>query len=316
MKTAIDACVRMRASMRRGFRRGSSHTRRRFIRARGSNIRRTSRRRRPDAARSTSTRATAIRRRIGWRTPSPSWRWPRTRAFSRRGWRAIAAALLAYVGAGGHVVGDRGAVRRLARVHHRAPAALRRHPHAGAAATAEAIDAAIRPETRAVHIESITNPLLRVADLDGIAAVCRARGVPLVVDATFATPLLQRPIERGAILSVHSATKYIERARRSAARRRLGAQERDPKGAQAAQADRRQRRSVRGVAGAARAAHAGAARRAAGGVGAGGGARARARAEPSSASTIRRCRRIPITRSPRACSTAAAPWSASRSRAA
>ena len=50
---------------------------------------------------------------------------------------------------------------------------------------------------------------MRVADLDAIAAVCRARGVPLVVDATFATPLLQRPIERGAILSVHSGTKYL-----------------------------------------------------------------------------------------------------------
>jgi cystathionine beta-lyase/cystathionine gamma-synthase len=50
---------------------------------------------------------------------------------------------------------------------------------------------------------------LRVTDVEGIAAVCRARGVPLVVDATFATPLLQRPIERGAILSVHSGTKYL-----------------------------------------------------------------------------------------------------------
>jgi methionine-gamma-lyase len=78
-----------------------------------------------------------------------------------------------------------------------------------AEATADAIDAAIKPTTRVVHVESITNPLLRVADLDAIAAVCRARGVPLVVDATFATPLLQRPIERGAVLSVHSATKYI-----------------------------------------------------------------------------------------------------------
>jgi len=68
---------------------------------------------------------------------------------------------------------------------------------------------AIKPETRVVHVESITNPLLRVVDLDAVAAVCRARGVPLVVDATFATPLLQRPIERGAILSVHSGTKYL-----------------------------------------------------------------------------------------------------------
>ncbi len=125
------------------------------------------------------------------------------------GMGAISAALLAYVGAGGHVV----TIEGMYGVSH---AFITEHlPRFGAthtlatAATAEAIDAAIRPETRVVHLESITNPLLRVADIDGIAAVCRARGVPLVVDATFATPLLQRPIERGAILSVHSATKYL-----------------------------------------------------------------------------------------------------------
>jgi methionine-gamma-lyase len=124
------------------------------------------------------------------------------------GMGAISAALMAYVGAGGHVVGSEG----LYGVSH---ALITEHlPRMGAtysivAATAEAIDDAIKPETKVVHVESITNPLLRVCDLDAIAAVCRARGVPLVVDATFATPLLQRPIERGAILSVHSATKYI-----------------------------------------------------------------------------------------------------------
>jgi methionine-gamma-lyase len=122
---------------------------------------------------------------------------------------AISAALLAYVGAGSHVV----AIEGLYGVSH---AFITEHlarfgaTHTLAtSATPEAIDAAIRPETRVVHIESITNPTLRVTDVEGIAAVCRARGVPLVVDATFATPLLQRPIERGAILSVHSGTKYL-----------------------------------------------------------------------------------------------------------
>ena len=143
------------------------------------------------------------------------------------GMGAISAAILAYVGAGAHVVSIEG----LYGVTH---AFLTEHLARfgatctlAAAATPEAIDAAITAQTRVVHLESITNPLLRVADLDGIAAVCRARGVPLVVDATFATPLLQRPIERGAILSVHSATKYISGPRRSAARRRVGAEERD-----------------------------------------------------------------------------------------
>ena len=125
------------------------------------------------------------------------------------GMGAIAAAVLTYVGAGGHVVGIEGlyGVTHAFLTDHlqRFGASCTLAP----AATAEAIDAAITPSTRVVMIESITNPLLRVADLDGVAAVCRARGVPLVVDATFATPLLQRPIERGAILSVHSGTKYL-----------------------------------------------------------------------------------------------------------
>ncbi|MGH8324792.1 MAG: trans-sulfuration enzyme family protein, partial [Steroidobacteraceae bacterium] len=125
------------------------------------------------------------------------------------GMGAISAALMAYLGAGGHVVSTEG----LYGVTH--AFITEQLPRFGgsftlvAEATAEAIDAAIKPETRVVHVESITNPLLRVADLDAVAAVCRARGVPLVVDATFATPLLQRPVERGATLSVHSATKYI-----------------------------------------------------------------------------------------------------------
>ncbi|MDB4970484.1 MAG: Cystathionine gamma-synthase [Myxococcales bacterium] len=124
------------------------------------------------------------------------------------GMGAISAALLTYAQAGGHVVSTEG----LYGVTH---AFITEHllrfgvTHTLVAGTAQAIDGAITPATRVVHIESITNPLLRVADLDAIAAVCRARGVPLVVDATFATPLGQRPIERGALLSVHSATKYI-----------------------------------------------------------------------------------------------------------
>jgi methionine-gamma-lyase len=125
------------------------------------------------------------------------------------GMGAISAALLAYVGAGAHVVAIEGlyGVTHAFITEHLARFGAT-HTLVGAP-TAEAIDAAIDAKTRVVLLESITNPLLRVADVDGIAAVCRARGVPLVVDATFATPLLQRPIERGAVLSVHSATKYL-----------------------------------------------------------------------------------------------------------
>lgn len=60
-----------------------------------------------------------------------------------------------------------------------------------------------------VYLESITNPSLDVPDLPRIAADARAAGAKVIVDATFATPLLQRPLELGAHLSVHSATKYL-----------------------------------------------------------------------------------------------------------
>jgi methionine-gamma-lyase len=62
---------------------------------------------------------------------------------------------------------------------------------------------------RAVYVESPTNPLLRCCDLERLGAACTARGVDLVVDNTFATPILQRPLELGAAFVVHSATKYL-----------------------------------------------------------------------------------------------------------
>ena len=62
---------------------------------------------------------------------------------------------------------------------------------------------------RAVVVETISNPLLRVADVEGIAEISRAAGAVLIVDNTFGTPCLQRPLELGADIVVHSATKYL-----------------------------------------------------------------------------------------------------------
>ena len=62
---------------------------------------------------------------------------------------------------------------------------------------------------RAVIIETISNPLLRVADTEGIAEITRGAGSALIVDNTFGTPYLQRPMEIGADMVVHSATKYL-----------------------------------------------------------------------------------------------------------
>jgi len=72
-----------------------------------------------------------------------------------------------------------------------------------------AFAAAITPRTRMVWIETPTNPMLKVVDIAAVAGVARRHGLLVVVDNTFASPMLQRPLELGAHLVVHSATKYL-----------------------------------------------------------------------------------------------------------
>ena len=72
-----------------------------------------------------------------------------------------------------------------------------------------ALRAAVRPETRLVFLETPTNPLMRLTDLAASAEIAREVGALLAVDNTFATPCLQRPLELGADLVVHSTTKYL-----------------------------------------------------------------------------------------------------------
>jgi cystathionine gamma-lyase len=74
---------------------------------------------------------------------------------------------------------------------------------------AAAFEAAIRPNTKMVWIETPTNPLLKLVDIEQIASIARKRGIIVVVDNTFASPILQRPLELGAHLVMHSATKYL-----------------------------------------------------------------------------------------------------------
>jgi O-acetylhomoserine (thiol)-lyase len=69
--------------------------------------------------------------------------------------------------------------------------------------------AAIRPETKVLFVETVANPSGEVADLEGLADVAHAHGLPLIVDSTIATPYLNRPIEWGADVVVHSATKFL-----------------------------------------------------------------------------------------------------------
>src|SRR6266508_1033109 len=125
------------------------------------------------------------------------------------GMGAIATALLSLAGAGDHLVAQRdlygGTFSLLAHVA----------PRFGIdvtfidAADPGSVRAAMRPTTRAVYAETIANPTMTVADLPGLAEVAADAGVPLVVDNTVASPYLCRPIEHGAAVVVHSATKYL-----------------------------------------------------------------------------------------------------------
>ncbi|MFB9246243.1 PLP-dependent transferase [Massilia antarctica] len=72
-----------------------------------------------------------------------------------------------------------------------------------------ALMAALRPETRMVWVETPTNPMLKLADLKAIGDICRARGIISVCDNTFASPIVQRPLELGIDIVVHSTTKYM-----------------------------------------------------------------------------------------------------------
>ncbi len=72
-----------------------------------------------------------------------------------------------------------------------------------------ALEAAIRPDTRMIWVETPTNPLLKLADLEAIAAIARRHKLISVADNTFASPILQRPLEQGFDIVVHSATKYL-----------------------------------------------------------------------------------------------------------
>jgi cystathionine gamma-synthase len=125
------------------------------------------------------------------------------------GMGALSAMLLAALRAGDHLVAGRdlyGSTTALLR--EQAPRWGIQVSFADAAEAA-AVEAACTPATRAIFVEAISNPLLRLADLPGLAELARRRGLALLVDSTFASPALLRPLEHGATLVHHSATKYL-----------------------------------------------------------------------------------------------------------
>jgi len=126
------------------------------------------------------------------------------------GQAALTVALLGLLEAGQHVVvsthiyeGTRGLIRdSLARVGISAS-------FVSDIGDPAAWEAEIRPETRALIAESISNATNRILDVEAVAAVAHRHGIPLIVDSTFATPYLQRPIEHGADIVIHSASKFL-----------------------------------------------------------------------------------------------------------
>src|SRR3546814_18089995 len=73
----------------------------------------------------------------------------------------------------------------------------------------ESLAAAVRPETRLIWVETPSNPLLKLVDLEAVAGFARKRGILSACDNTFATPWVQRPLEHGFDVVMHSATKYL-----------------------------------------------------------------------------------------------------------
>ncbi len=125
------------------------------------------------------------------------------------GMAAVSTAILGYIKTGDHVVAARslyGATYNFLN---------RKLPRMGASATfvestrGEDFERAIQPNTRLIYFETPSNPVLDVVDIAEIAALGRARGIPTMLDNTFASPALQQPLRLGVTVAVHSATKYL-----------------------------------------------------------------------------------------------------------
>jgi len=131
-------------------------------------------------------------------------------AFAFASGLAAIAAVLELLPAGSHVVAGDDMYGGTYRLFERVRRASAGHDFTYAdLADPLALAAALRPETKLVWVETPTNPMLKLADLRAIAALCRERGVLTVCDNTFASPIVQRPLELGFDIVVHSTTKYM-----------------------------------------------------------------------------------------------------------
>lgn len=125
------------------------------------------------------------------------------------GMSAISATFLGLLRAGDHVLGGDQLYGRTLRLMAEDLPRLGIATRLADPTDAAAMAAAIRPETRMIVVEAMSNPTIRVADMEGIAALARDRGILLVVDNTFTTPRLYRPFAHGADIVIHSVTKLL-----------------------------------------------------------------------------------------------------------
>ena len=126
------------------------------------------------------------------------------------GMSAILATVMALMSAGEHVVASRGLFGATQQLFGTLLPRFGITTDFVPASDLAAYDAAIRPETRMIFVETPSNPLTELVDLKSLAEIAHQRGDKLVVDNCFCTPALQRPLALGADLVVHSATKYLD----------------------------------------------------------------------------------------------------------
>lgn len=125
------------------------------------------------------------------------------------GMAAVTASIMGVLGAGDHIIGADQLYGRSLRLMHQDLARFGIATTLADPTDAESFRAAIRPDTRMILVEVVSNPTLRVADMEGVAQVAREAGVLLAVDNTFTTPLGFRAYEQGADIVIHSVTKLL-----------------------------------------------------------------------------------------------------------
>jgi len=125
------------------------------------------------------------------------------------GMSAVAAVMMGLLKAGDHVLGGDQLYGRSLRLMKQDLPRLGIATSLADPTDVVAMEAALRPETRMILVEVVSNPTLRVADIEGLANLCKARGVLLVVDNTFTTPRAYRPFDAGADIVIHSVTKLL-----------------------------------------------------------------------------------------------------------